>query len=246
MERLSLEKAGRGDRASFGLGERQAPKVLGDVMESLIGATYLDTQGSFDETWRIWEPLIQPLHTPETVPMHPVRELLELCQGLHWDLQFLRVHNSDHCDSDKDGARAGSGALNVKESEIMDLDDDSGSEDKEDDEEEEYLELEAAVHDAAPEDACTIKDRSNCSREDSLASGARAAVEFHKDRPGRHAVSELRAEPVSVKVVVQAIVQGTVAAEGQGTHIRAARREAARNALEGRLAQYRRDRRDRR
>lgn len=129
---------------------------------------------------------------------------------------------------------------------MMDLDDESGSEDKEDDEEEEYLELEAAVHDAAAEEVCAGEERSNCSREDSQASAPRAAVAFHKDRPGRHAVSELTAEPVSVKVVVQAIVQGAMAAEGQGTHIRAARREAARNALEGRLAQYRRHRRDRR
>lgn len=78
---------------SYGFGERQAPKVLGDIIESLIGATYLDVNGSLEETWKVWKPMLEPFVSPDNVPMHPVRELLEVCQshGLH--VQFDRRPN---------------------------------------------------------------------------------------------------------------------------------------------------------
>ncbi|KAL3683909.1 hypothetical protein R1sor_001931 [Riccia sorocarpa] len=73
---------------SFGLGDFKAPKVLGDILESIAGAAFLDTGLSTDQVWKVFEPLLQPMVTPETLPMHPVRELQERCQQLAEGLEY--------------------------------------------------------------------------------------------------------------------------------------------------------------
>ncbi|CAM6105698.1 unnamed protein product [Calypogeia fissa] len=73
---------------SFGLGDFKAPKVLGDILESIAGAAFLDTALNTDQVWQIFEPLLQPMVTPETLPMHPVRELQERCQQLAEGLEY--------------------------------------------------------------------------------------------------------------------------------------------------------------
>ncbi|XP_002989272.2 endoribonuclease Dicer homolog 1 [Selaginella moellendorffii] len=74
---------------SYGFGAVKAPKVLGDVFQSLVGALYIDSGLNLDQVWKVFEPLLQPLVTPEAVPIHPVRELYELCdkhmKKLEWD-----------------------------------------------------------------------------------------------------------------------------------------------------------------
>ncbi|KAL8138311.1 hypothetical protein V2J09_004312 [Rumex salicifolius] len=65
---------------SFGLGDCKAPKVLGDIVESIAGAIFLDSGRDSSVVWKVFEPLLQPMVTPETLPMHPVRELQERCQ----------------------------------------------------------------------------------------------------------------------------------------------------------------------
>ena len=39
--------------AAFGNTEVAAPKILGDVVESLVGAVYIDTNHDFDKTWQV-------------------------------------------------------------------------------------------------------------------------------------------------------------------------------------------------
>ena len=39
--------------AAFGNTEVAAPKILGDIIESLVGAVYLDTKHHFDKTWEV-------------------------------------------------------------------------------------------------------------------------------------------------------------------------------------------------
>ncbi|OAE22766.1 hypothetical protein AXG93_2035s1500 [Marchantia polymorpha subsp. ruderalis] len=73
---------------SFGLGDFKAPKVLGDILESIAGAAFLDTGLNTDQVWKVFEPLLQPMVTPETLPMHPVRELQERCQQLAEGLEY--------------------------------------------------------------------------------------------------------------------------------------------------------------
>eukprot|EP00898_Chlorokybus_atmophyticus_P001386 jgi/Chlat1/2248/Chrsp17S02786 len=66
--------------AGFGTDDVRAPKVLGDILESLAGAVYLDTGMDIDRTWQVLEPLIRPAEVPVTGNLHPVTELHELCQ----------------------------------------------------------------------------------------------------------------------------------------------------------------------
>lgn len=74
-------------------GEKGAPKVLGDIIESLIGAVYLDTYGDFNKTWAIWRPLLEPFYTPEAIPTHPVVQLMTICQRYGMKCEFIRARN---------------------------------------------------------------------------------------------------------------------------------------------------------
>ncbi|MED6160030.1 hypothetical protein PIB30_047647 [Stylosanthes scabra] len=56
------------------------PKVLGDIIESLAGAILVDSEYDKETVWRCIQPLLEPLVTPETLTVHPTRELTELCQ----------------------------------------------------------------------------------------------------------------------------------------------------------------------
>ena len=51
------------------------PQVLSDVVESLIGAVYVDSGGSLAAVWDVASRLLHPLVTPETVAQHPIRRL---------------------------------------------------------------------------------------------------------------------------------------------------------------------------
>lgn len=73
---------------SFGLGDFKAPKVLGDIVESIAGAVFLDNGLSTDAVWQVFEPLLQPMVTQDTLPMHPVRELQERCQQQAEGLEY--------------------------------------------------------------------------------------------------------------------------------------------------------------
>ncbi|KAI3825989.1 hypothetical protein L1987_00028 [Smallanthus sonchifolius] len=73
---------------SFGLGDCKAPKVLGDIIESIAGAIFLDSQRDTSAVWKVFQPLLNPMVTPETLPMHPVRELQERCQQQAEGLEY--------------------------------------------------------------------------------------------------------------------------------------------------------------
>ncbi|XP_052177947.1 ribonuclease 3-like protein 3 isoform X2 [Diospyros lotus] len=57
-----------------------APKFLADIVESTIGATFVDSNSSIDTTWKVAKGLLQPLITPELLGAHPVKKLYETCQ----------------------------------------------------------------------------------------------------------------------------------------------------------------------
>ncbi|KAK8522465.1 hypothetical protein V6N12_056173 [Hibiscus sabdariffa] len=67
--------------------EKSFPKVLGDVMESLAGAIFVDSGYNKEVVFRSIRPLLEPLTTPETMTVHPVRELHELCQKERYELR---------------------------------------------------------------------------------------------------------------------------------------------------------------
>ncbi|XP_051121429.1 endoribonuclease Dicer homolog 2 isoform X2 [Andrographis paniculata] len=66
--------------------ETTFPKVLGDVIESLAGAIYVDSGYNKEVVFECMRPLLEPLVSPETVKLHPVRELSEVCQREHYVL----------------------------------------------------------------------------------------------------------------------------------------------------------------
>ncbi|XP_047315679.1 endoribonuclease Dicer homolog 1 [Impatiens glandulifera] len=78
---------------SFGLGDCKAPKVLGDIFESIAGAIFLDGGCDTSRVWKAFQPLLDPMVTPETLPMHPVRELQERCQRQAEGLEYKANRN---------------------------------------------------------------------------------------------------------------------------------------------------------
>ncbi|KAI7984637.1 hypothetical protein LOK49_LG15G02586 [Camellia lanceoleosa] len=80
---------------SFGLGDCKAPKVLGDIVESIAGAIFLDSGRDTAVVWRVFQPLLHPMVTPETLPMHPVRELQERCQQQAEGLEYKATRNGN-------------------------------------------------------------------------------------------------------------------------------------------------------
>ncbi|KAF3439772.1 hypothetical protein FNV43_RR18050 [Rhamnella rubrinervis] len=80
---------------SFGLGDCKAPKVLGDIVESIAGAIFLDSGHDTAVVWKVFQPLLHPMVTPETLPMHPVRELQERCQQQAEGLEYKATRSGN-------------------------------------------------------------------------------------------------------------------------------------------------------
>ncbi|KAJ1390790.1 Ribonuclease III domain [Sesbania bispinosa] len=94
---------------SFGLGDCKAPKVLGDIVESIAGAVFLDSGRDTAVVWKVFQPLLHPMVTPETLPMHPVRELQERCQQQAEGLEYRasRIGNLATVEVFIDGVQVG-------------------------------------------------------------------------------------------------------------------------------------------
>ncbi|GJV73523.1 endoribonuclease Dicer homolog 3a isoform X1 [Tanacetum coccineum] len=56
--------------------------ALGDLVESIAGALLVDTRLNLDEVWRIIEPLLSPIVTPDKLELPPMRDLMEMCDLL--------------------------------------------------------------------------------------------------------------------------------------------------------------------
>ncbi|XP_054796958.1 endoribonuclease Dicer homolog 2-like isoform X1 [Prosopis cineraria] len=75
--------------------ETYFPKVLADIIESLAGAIMVDSGFNKDIVFKSIIPLLEPLVTPETVPIQPVRELHELCQKQYYKYKKPLVSRSN-------------------------------------------------------------------------------------------------------------------------------------------------------
>ncbi|PNY00825.1 endoribonuclease dicer 2-like protein [Trifolium pratense] len=67
--------------------EASFPKVLGDIIESLAGAILVDSGYNKEVVWQSIRPLLEPLVTPDTLTIHPIRELIELCQKMNYTMK---------------------------------------------------------------------------------------------------------------------------------------------------------------
>lgn len=64
------------NRHAFGFPTMEAPKVLCDVVEALVGAVYVDCGGASDVVRRVATRLLHPMVDPRTTSIHPVRRLM--------------------------------------------------------------------------------------------------------------------------------------------------------------------------
>ncbi|KAI9117778.1 hypothetical protein K1719_011193 [Acacia pycnantha] len=71
------------------------PKALGDIIESLAGAIMVDSGFNKDIVFKSIMPLLEPLITPETIQIHPVRELQEFCHKRYYKLEKPLVSTSE-------------------------------------------------------------------------------------------------------------------------------------------------------
>lgn len=63
-------------------------QVLGDLVESCIGAILLDSGFDLKRVWKIMLSFLDPIMNFSKLQLSPIRELQELCQSRNWDLQF--------------------------------------------------------------------------------------------------------------------------------------------------------------
>ncbi|KAB1201001.1 Ribonuclease 3-like protein 3 [Morella rubra] len=66
-----------------------APKALADIVESSIGAVFIDSNSSIDTAWEVFKGLLEPIINPVTIGRHPVTELYEVCQKRNLKLKFV-------------------------------------------------------------------------------------------------------------------------------------------------------------
>ncbi|XP_010535027.1 PREDICTED: ribonuclease 3-like protein 3 [Tarenaya hassleriana] len=65
----------------------RVPKVLADIVESTIGALFIDCN-SIDTVWEVFKPLLEPIIYVERLGNHPNTELHEKCQKSSLKLRF--------------------------------------------------------------------------------------------------------------------------------------------------------------
>ncbi|XP_071711343.1 endoribonuclease Dicer homolog 2-like [Rutidosis leptorrhynchoides] len=75
--------------------ETSFPKVLGDVIESLAGAIFVDSGYNKERVYESIRPLLEPLVTPETLKLHPVNELQNITQKNHYEFNKSHKRTED-------------------------------------------------------------------------------------------------------------------------------------------------------
>ncbi|XP_013667310.2 dicer-like protein 4 isoform X1 [Brassica napus] len=66
----------------------KCPKVLGDLIESFLGALFLDCGFDLNHVWRIMLSFLDPVKNLSNLQLSPVKELLEYCQSYKWDQEI--------------------------------------------------------------------------------------------------------------------------------------------------------------
>ncbi|KAK4759794.1 hypothetical protein SAY87_022925 [Trapa incisa] len=65
----------------------RCPKVLGDLVESSVGAILLDSGFDLNCTWKVVLSFLEPIMSFSSCHLSPIRELQELCQSHNWALK---------------------------------------------------------------------------------------------------------------------------------------------------------------
>ncbi|XP_021755481.1 ribonuclease 3-like protein 2 [Chenopodium quinoa] len=87
------------DDTALNKGAVKAPKVLADIVESVIAAVYLDCDFDLKFLWQVVRGLLEPIVKLETLSVQPVAMLYELCQkeGKKVDIRHWRKGEKDIC-----------------------------------------------------------------------------------------------------------------------------------------------------
>lgn len=64
-------------------------------MESIAGAILIDTKLNLAEVWRIYEPLLSPIVTPDKLELPRLRKLNELCDSLGYFVKDKCIKKED-------------------------------------------------------------------------------------------------------------------------------------------------------
>lgn len=93
VDEFAQEIYNEGDEIlAFG-GSVKAPKVLADIVESIVAAVYVDCKFNLVLLWEIFGHLLEPLVTLDNIQQQPVTMLYELCQKLGKKLEFTYSKN---------------------------------------------------------------------------------------------------------------------------------------------------------
>ncbi|XP_058087265.1 ribonuclease 3-like protein 3 [Magnolia sinica] len=68
----------------------EVPKFLADIVESLLGAVFVDCSYCIDTVWKVFRRLLEPMISPDMLRKHPVSELYELCQKKGMRVTFVK------------------------------------------------------------------------------------------------------------------------------------------------------------
>jgi dsRNA-specific ribonuclease len=87
-------------KIAFGMDGLKAPKQLADLVESIACAILVDSGFDTQVVWDVLKPLLLPIATPETLVVHPVSELQELCttKGYHMNVTTINKTNVNNGD----------------------------------------------------------------------------------------------------------------------------------------------------
>lgn len=69
-------------------------QALGDLVESIAGAILIDTKLSLDEVWKIFNPLLSPIVTPDNLELIPSRKLSRLCDSLGYFMKIKEKYDN--------------------------------------------------------------------------------------------------------------------------------------------------------
>ncbi|KAF7839616.1 dicer-like protein 4 isoform X1 [Senna tora] len=69
----------------------KCPKALGDLVESCVGAILLDSGFNLNSVWQIMASFLEPIMKfTSCLQLSPIRDLQELCQSHHLELEFVK------------------------------------------------------------------------------------------------------------------------------------------------------------
>ncbi|XP_062104661.1 uncharacterized protein LOC133815915 [Humulus lupulus] len=93
----------------------KVPKVLADIVESAIGAVFVDCNCCFETVWTVFKDLLEPLISLETLKRHPMTELYEICQKKNLTVRWVDSWSQTHCmDVYVGDKRVGTGSYHIK------------------------------------------------------------------------------------------------------------------------------------